>query len=244
VSPAINRCELSYIGRVEIDLERAAAQHRAYEEALRALGIDVISLPAEDDFPDCVFVEDPAIVLDEIAILTRPGAESRRGEGETLAPVLSQFRGIERIAAPGTLEGGDVMRVEKTLYVGSSARSNQEGAEQLAEIVRPFGYNVKRVPLRGCLHLKSGVTYLGKGIVVANRDWVEVEAIEDARIVDVAEPEAANILTLGQSAIMPDCFPGTRGIVEALGWKVTALDISELRKAEAGVTCSSLVFVG
>ena len=243
VSPRMNACELSYIDRVEIDIGKAQAQHDAYEDCLREMGMEVIALPPEPAMPDSVFVEDPAIVLDEIAVITRPGAASRRAEGETLAAALTQFRRLERIAAPGTLEGGDVMRAGKTLYVGASARSNGEGIAQLAEIVRPFDYTVRSVEVRGCLHLKSGCTYLGAGVVLANRNWIDAAALDGFTIVDVAgdEPWAANVLTLG-AALMPDCFPGTAAIVKSLGWEVRVVDISELRKAEAGVTCSSLIF--
>lgn len=244
VSPAFNRCELSFIERAEIDLAKAQAQHAAYEDCLRAMGLEVTSLPAEPDFPDSMFVEDPAIVLDEIAVMTRPGAESRRGEGKTLAAAIEPFRELRWIEAPGTIEGGDVMRVEKTLYVGATARSNAEGAAQLAEFVRPFGYSVRRVDVRGCLHLKSGCVYLGQGLVLANRGFVDSNAIRDVRIVDVPpnEPDAANVLTLESKAMLPDCFPRTAELVSGLGWQVMPLDISELRKAEAGVTCSSLIF--
>ena len=243
VSPRMNACELSYIDRVEIDIGKAQAQHDAYEDCLREMGMEVIALPPEPAMPDSVFVEDPAIVLDEIAVITRPGAASRRAEGETLAAALTQFRRLERIAAPGTLEGGDVMRAGKTLYVGASARSNGEGIAQLAEIVRPFDYTVRSVEVRGCLHLKSGCTYLGAGVVLANRNWIDAAALDGFTIVDVAgdEPWAANVLTLG-AALMPDCFPGTAAIVKSLGWEVRVVDISELRKAEAGVTRSSLIF--
>jgi len=239
----MNACELSYIDRVEIDIGKAQAQHDAYEDCLREMGMEVIALPPEPAMPDSVFVEDPAIVLDEIAVITRPGAASRRAEGEALAAALTQFRRLERIAAPGTLEGGDVMRAGKTLYVGASARSNGEGIAQLAEIVRPFDYTVRSVEVRGCLHLKSGCTYLGAGVVLANRNWIDAAALDGFTIVDVAgdEPWAANVLTLG-AALMPDCFPGTAAIVKSLGWEVRVVDISELRKAEAGVTCSSLIF--
>jgi len=244
VSPSMNRCELSYIERVEIDIDKAQAQHCAYEDCLRKMGAEVIALPAEPDLPDSVFVEDPAIVLDEVAVLTRPGVESRRREGESLAETLGRFRPLRRITAPGTLEGGDVMRVEKTLYVGASARSNAEGIHQLSDLLDPFGYNVRAVEVRGCLHLKSGCTYLGDGIVLANRDWVDSDALEGLRIVDVDGEErwAANALTIDGSALMPSCFPKTATMVEKLGWKVYTTDISELRKAEAGVTCSSLIF--
>lgn len=244
VSPRMNDCELSYIDRVEIDIEKAQAQHSAYEDCLRAMGMEVIALPAEPDMPDSVFVEDPAIVLDEIAVIARPGAASRREEGATLAAALANFRPFRPITAPATLEGGDVMRAGKTLYVGASARSNTEGVSQLAEILRPFDYTVKSVEVRSCLHLKSGCTYLGAGVVLANRNWIDTSALEGLIVVDVAadEPWAANVLTLDAAALMPDCFPKTAAIVESLGWKVRKVDISELRKAEAGVTCSSLIF--
>ncbi len=246
VSGAMNRCELSYLDRVEIDIALAQAQHRAYEDCLRAMGAAVIALPEEPELPDSVFVEDPAMVLEEIAVLTRPGAESRRTEGETLAAAIERFRPLLRMAAPATLEGGDVMRVGRTLYVGASARSNAAGVAQLSEMLKPFGYAVRVVEVRGCLHLKSGCTYLGEGIVLANRAWVDAEALAGLRIVDVAasEPWAANVLAIDGAALMPSNFPETAAIVESLGWKVHSVDISELRKAEAGVTCSSLVFLG
>jgi dimethylargininase len=244
VSPAMNRCELSYLDRVEIDIAKAADQHRQYEECLRTMGAELIALPAEAELPDSVFVEDPAVVLDEVAILTRPGAESRRREGESLAKTLARFRPLRWMQAPATLEGGDVMRAGKTLYVGASARSNAAGIAQLAEELSAFGYAVKTADVRGCLHLKSGCCYLGDGIVLANREWVDTGALTGLRIVDVApdEPWAANVLTIGGVALMPAGFPATAEIVERLGWKIQTVDISELRKAEAGVTCSSLVF--
>jgi dimethylargininase len=245
ISPAMNRCELSYLDRVEIDIAKAEQQHRQYEECLRAMGAEVIALPAEPDLPDSVFVEEPAVVADEVAVLTRPGAESRRREGESLAKTLARFRPVRWMQAPATLEGGDVMRAGKTLYVGASARSNAAGIAQLAAELAPFGYEVKAVEVRGCLHLKSGCCYLGESTVLANRQWVNTDALPGLRIVDVApdEPWAANVLTIGGIALMPAGFPGTAEIVERLGWKIRTVDISELRKAEAGVTCSSLIFV-
>jgi dimethylargininase len=244
VSPAMNLCELSYLERVAIDVAKAAGQHRQYEECLRATGAEVICLPAEPDLPDSVFVEDPAVVVDEVAILTRPGAESRRREGESLAKKVARFRPLRWIQEPATLEGGDVMRAGKTLYVGASARTNAAGIAQLAVELKLYGYEVKPVVVRGCLHLKSGCCYLGEGTVLANREWVDTDALAGLRIVDVApdEPWAANVLTIGAVALMPSGFPATAEIVERLGWKVQTVDISELRKAEAGVTCSSLIF--
>jgi dimethylargininase len=244
VSPAMNRCELSFLDRSQIDIALAKAQHCGYEDCLRAMGCEVTRLAAEPDLPDSVFVEDPALALDEVAVLARPAPESRRAEGASLERVLARFRPVERINAPATLEGGDVMRVGKTLYVGASGRTNHEGIAQLAEIVRRFGYDVRPVGVRGCLHLKSGCTYLGGGVALANRAWIDADALEGLRIVDVQpdEPWAANVLAFDGAALMPDCFPNTAAMVERLGWKLHLAGISELRKAEAGVTCCSLIF--
>src|SRR5580658_10110273 len=185
ISPAMNRCELSYMERVEIDIAKAAEQHRQYEECLRAMGAGVIALPAEAELPDSVFVEDPAVVVDEVAIMTRPGAESRRREGESLSKALARFRPLRWMEAPATLEGGDAMRAGRTLYVGASARTNPAGLAQLAEELKPYGYDVKAVEVRGCLHLKSGCCYLGDGIVLANSEWVDTGALGEMRIVEV-----------------------------------------------------------
>lgn len=246
VSPTINRCELSFRERQAIDVPRAEEQHRRYEACLQELGAELISLPAEPDLPDAVFVEDPAVVLDELAVIARLGAESRRPEAHSLARALQQFRPLRWIEAPATLEGGDVVRAGKTLFVGASGRTNAAGVDQLAEVLRPFGYAVKPVEVRGCLHLKSACSYLGDRTMLVNREWADCGALEGYRLVDVPpdEPEAANVLTVGVTAMVADCFPGTARILEGMGWRVKMLDNSELMKAEAGMTCSSLVFEG
>lgn len=244
VSPTINRCELSFRERQAIDVPRAEMQHRRYEACLQELGARLISLPAEPDLPDAVFVEDPAVVVDELAVIARLGAESRRPEAQSLADVLRQFRPLRWIEAPATLEGGDVVRAGKTLFVGASGRTNGAGVEQLAEALRLPGYTVKPVDVRGCLHLKSACSYLGDRTMLVNREWADCGVLEGYRLVDVPpdEPEAANVLTIGRTAIVADCFPGTARILEGMGWCVKMLDNSELMKAEAGMTCSSLVF--
>src|SRR5579871_6596654 len=162
VSPEINRCELSHIPRQHIDVAKAVEQHRAYEACLRDLGIEVISLPAEPGLPDCMFVEDPAVVLKEVAIMTNMGVESRRKEGQRLSTVLARFRPLKWMLPPATLEGGDVLRLGSTLYVGVSARTNQAGIDQLAKLLEPFGYSVRGVAVRGCLHLKSACCPIGE----------------------------------------------------------------------------------
>ncbi|MDB6164758.1 MAG: dimethylargininase, partial [Xanthomonadaceae bacterium] len=158
VSPSLAGCELSFVQRTAIDIDRAAAQHAHYCRALRMLGCDVITLPALPGMPDSVFVEDVAVVLDELAVMTRPGAESRRGEGESVAEALVEYRPLWMIAEPGTIDGGDVLRVGRTLYVGQGARTNAAGIAALDEIARPLGYRVQAVPTHGCLHLKSAAT--------------------------------------------------------------------------------------
>jgi dimethylargininase len=243
VSPAINRCELGFLPRQEIDAGRARAQHHEYEGCLRDFGITVVSLPPEPDLPDSMFVEDSAVVVAEVAVMTRMGAPSRRDEALTLAPVLARYRPLEWIEEPATLEGGDVLRVGSTLYVGLSARTNQAGIDQLAAHLRPFGYSVQPVPIHGCLHLKSACTCLDGKTLLANRSWLDSGFFRGLRIVEVPseEPRAANVFALGGNVLVPTAFPRTAVLLERLGFRARPLDISELMKAEAGLTCSSIL---
>ena len=185
-----------------------------------------------------MFVEDPAVVVDEVAIMTRMGAASRQGESASLARALEPYRPLRWLREPATLEGGDVMRIGRTLYVGLSHRTNQEGIDQLAGELGPLGYSVIAVAVRGALHLKTACCYLGDGAILANREWVDLEPLAQFQIVDVApgEDRGANVLALGGSVIVPACFPATAEIVVRTGRKVRLLDVSELMKAEAGVS--------
>jgi dimethylargininase len=244
VSPALGDCELSYVPREAIDVVRASAQHRDYQRALETLGCHLLVLPAEPDLPDSVFVEDVAIVLDEIAVLTRPGAVSRRAEVASVAEVLRRYRPVLAIETPGTLDGGDVLRVGRTLYVGESARSNAAGIAQLRELLAGHGYAVQGVPTRGCLHLKSAVTQLDNRTVLLQPEWVDSDRFAGFRVIEVdpAEPHAANVLRIGDALVMPASFPRTRQRLIDAGFHVIAVDVSELQKAEGAVTCCSLVF--
>jgi len=244
VSPSMNDCELAFVERQPIDIAKAIVQHGQYEACLASLGIAVISLPAAPELPDAVFVEDPAIVVDEIAIMTRMGAESRRGESASLAEAVARFRPLRWIAEPGTLEGGDVVLIGSMLFVGKSARSNDAGIAQLARELAPLGYAVRAVEMQNCLHLKSACTYLGRDTVLVNRDWVDLGPFGDVRAIDVApgEPAAADVLAIGDTAVVPASFPETARILEHAGWRALPIDVSELQKAEAGVTCMSLIF--
>jgi dimethylargininase len=244
VSAGIAACELTHLERQAIDLDRARAQHRAYEDTLARLGCRVESLPALDDLPDSVFVEDVSIVLDEIAIVTRPGATSRRPETEHIAPVLANYRRVTFIREPGTLDGGDVLRLGRRLFVGRSGRSDESGIAQLRAVAWPYGYTVTAVPVSGCLHLKSAVTEVAPGVVLVNPAWVDPAAFGEVRVIetDPEEPYAANGLLVGGRLIYPTSYPRTRRRLEGSGVTIEPVDVSELQKAEGAVTCCSLVF--
>lgn len=242
----LSRCELTHLEPRPIDVGRARQQHAAYEDLLRELCVDVISLPPEPDLPDSVFVEDTAIVLDECAVITRMGVASRRPETRSVAEALCRYRPLHRLDPPGTLEGGDVVRVGRALYVGRSTRTNSAGIEQLRELITPFGYEVREVRVRGCLHLKSACTYLGSGMLAANPDRVDPSAFAGLLVLEVPphEPRAANSLSIGSSVVLPSGCPQTASLLRERSFDVRCLDISELMKAEAGLTCMSLLFEG
>jgi dimethylargininase len=243
VSATINDCELTHVARIPIEVETARKQHRAYEDCLTSLGCEVRRIPADDRYPDAVFIEDTAIVLDEVAILTRPGAVSRRGELDAVDDLLRDYRTVVRIDEPATLDGGDVLQLDRLLYAGRSARTNDGGIERLREIVAPHGYRVIAVPVDGCLHLKSAVTRVGADAVLINRRWVAAALFDHWRIIDVdpSEPAAANALSIGESVIFPEEFPRTRLRLEAERIDVRPVPASELALAEGGVTCCSLI---
>jgi dimethylargininase len=243
VSPAIERCELTHLARVPIDLERARAQHRAFERTLAELGCTVRRLPPAPDLADAVFVQDAAFVFDEVAVLARPGAPSRRAEVESVALALKEFRPLGSIEPPGTLDGGDVIRLGREVYVGQTARTNADGVQQLAAILRPFGYTVRPVPVTGCLHLQTAVTPVAERTLLVNRDWVDPSQFGSVEVIDVdpAEPFAANALRLREAIVYPTGFPGTQARLAAHGVRVVTVDLAELGKAEAGVTCCSLI---
>lgn len=244
VSPALDRCELSFVNRSPIDIGLAVSQHRAYLDALIACGCSVRELAAEPELPDSVFVEDTAVVLDEVAVITRPGAESRRPELRSMASMLGEYRELVQIAAPGTLDGGDVLRIGRTIYVGESARSNAAGIEQLRTLLKRFDYRVQGVPLRGCLHLKTAVTRVAPDLLLVNPAFVDAGMFDGMHsiAVDPAEPHAANALLINEQVIYPQSCPRTAARLQARGASITHVDMSETEKAEGGVTCCSVIF--
>jgi dimethylargininase len=241
---SLDACELTYREREPIDADAAARQHRGYCEALRSCGALVVTLPPVEEFPDSVFVEDTAIVLEEVAVLTRPGVESRRGEVRLVEPEVARLRPVVRIEPPATLEGGDVLRLGRTLYVGLSPRTNAEGADGLRRLVAPHGYEVVTVEPRGCLHLKSGCSGLDDEAVLVNPEWVDPGNFRGREVVavDAAEPWAANVLRVAGSVCVSAAFPRTAEMLAARGRDVRAVEVSEFAKAEGAMTCMSLLF--
>jgi dimethylargininase len=236
-------CELTHCVRQAIDLELAAAQHADYEEALDRLGFTVLELEAQPELPDSVFVEDTAVVLDEVAIITRPGAASRRPETLTIAEALAPLRPLQQIEAPGTLDGGDVLCLGHHLYVGRSTRTNDDAIRQLGTIVEPLGYTVTAVQVTRCLHLKSAVTQVAPGTLLINPQWVSPASFAGCRLIEVdpREPLAANALLAGGSVLYADSSPATAARLMADGIDVRLLAMSEIAKAEGAVTCCSVL---
>src|SRR5690606_34527657 len=229
VSASLAACELSFVPRAGIDLGLARRQHAAYRDLLARLGCEVLELPEQADMPDAVFVEDVAIVTDEVA---------------GVAAVLGRYRPLRVIETPGTIDGGDVLRIGRRVFVGESARTNGDGIAQLRAILAPLGYTVQGVPTHGCLHLKSAVTALDDDTVLLQPAWVAREAFAGYRIVEVdpAEEHAANVLRIGARVVSPAGFPLTHARIRGAGVEVATVDVSELQKAEGAVTCCSLVF--
>lgn len=242
---ALARCELTYLDRQPIDLTRALEQHRRYEETLRALGVNVVRLPAEDDMPDACFVEDTVCVLNEVAIMANPGAASRRGEIASVAKALESLRKITRVAGDATFDGGDVLRVGSTVFVGQTknGRTNQAGAEAISDVAVPLGYTVRVIPFDGCLHLKSAATQLGEKAVIVNHDWVDPSAFALLKVVCASprEPSGADVLLVGDMVIAAASAPETVETIKRAGYQTKTLDVSEFEKAEAALTCLSIL---
>jgi dimethylargininase len=243
VSATINDCELTHVTRTPIDVGRAREQHAAYESCLASLGCEMRRIPPDDRYPDAVFIEDAAIVLDEVAVITRPGAESRRGELDAVATILGEYRTVMRIEAPATIDGGDVLQLDDVLFVGRTLRTTDEAIAQLRELIAPYGYRVVGEDVDGCLHLKSAVTRVGADALLMNRGWISPSIFDGWRIIDVDEdePSAANALRIGETVIFPEELTRTRRKLEAEGIEVRPVPARELAKAEGGVTCCSLI---
>lgn len=240
VSPRIAECELTHLERVAIDPAKAADQHLAYERTLREAGFDIVRLPELANDPDAVFVEDTALILGAHAVITRPGVASRANETDSTATGLAPYFEVQRLQS-GQLDGGDVLRIGKRLYVGISTRTDVGGISALAELVRPLGYEVIEAQAGACLHLKTGATYAGDGVLLYNAAAIEPSQFADVEPVAVIEPAAANCVPAGDRIILPAGNPRTADMLRGRGFTVVEVDVSELQKAEAGVTCMSLI---
>ncbi len=236
---------LSEAGMGKPDYEKAMEQHNDYIRALQTCGVDITLLPPANDHPDSVFVEDPALCTPYCAVITRPGADSRRNEAELIAPALHRFYdNVERIIAPGTLDAGDVMQVGSHYYIGKSARTNDEGAQQLIVILEKYGMTGSIVTLEEVLHLKTGLAYLENGNLLAAGEFVTKPEFQQYNIVEVPVDEsyAANCIWVNGKVIMPSGYPVTREKVARLGYEVIEVDTSEFQKVDGGVSCMSLRF--
>jgi dimethylargininase len=267
VPASIQHCELTHLSREAIDHGHAVAEHAQYEAALERLGCRIQRLPDAPEQPDSVFVEDTAVVFDDLAVIARPGAASRRPEVDAMAAALAPHRRLALIEPPGTLDGGDVLVTPGRVFVGVSGRTNSEGARQLATHVESLGYQTMTVPVTGCLHLKSAVTVAflppsafarsasadrrspgggwstGRTLLLVNPDWIDVKYFDGFDLIEVhpSEPAAANVLRIGEHLVCAAEYPRTRELLEARGIETVAVPAAELAKAEGGVTCCSVL---
>ena len=243
ISPRFNECELTHIERTPIDIDIARAQHSEYIRVLSDLGCKVTELPEEPDLPDSVFIEDTAFILPEVAVITRPGARSRLAEIDSVTKNLAALHSIVKMEPPATLDGGDVLVMNKNIFVGLSTRSNQDAIEQLEEVLDPFDYRVMGVEINGCLHLKSAVTRVDEKTLLINKNWVDNHPFLYFKWIEVddSEPLAANCLPVNGEIIYPAGFPKTQERLEREGYPIRTVAIDELAKAEGAVTCCSLI---
>ena len=219
-------------------------QHNAYIDTLKSIGLEVIIVDEQQDYPDAHFVEDTAVVAPNVAVIARPGAPARQREEDSIAPVLERYRRTARIDAPGTLDGGDVLMVGSHFFIGLSERTNKCGAEQLGKYLEEYGNTWQTISVGAGLHLKSGINYLGHNTLIATQDFANQEALKgyDKIIVDAHEAYAANTLWVNNHLLTPKGFPKTRGKLEAMGINIIELNMSEVRKMDGGLTCLSIRF--
>lgn len=244
VSSRINECELTFIERQAIDVDRAVRQHRNYQQLLRSLGLNVVELPKDDRCPDCCFIEDTALVLDELAIATRPGSEARRAEVAGVLPTVAKYREIVHVEAPATLEAGDVLRIGRDLFIGITSRTNREGIEFVRARAAQHGYKVHGVEVPGALHLKSVCTAVNERTILADSSRVDLEPFAGYELIEVPSEEwmAANVLLVNGTVCVHSEFHKTLALLQERKIPVRTVDISEFLKAEAGLTCMSIIF--
>lgn len=235
-----NGITTSSLGKPSFEL--ALKQHNAYCEALKSCGLEVTILEADENYPDGCFVEDTAIVTQEVAIITKPGDTDRIGEVDRIAVVLSKYKKTETINLPGTLDGGDIMRVGNHFYIGMSKRTNEEGAKQLAEILAKYGYTTSQIPVKKVLHLKTGITYLGSNNFISVEEFANVFKESTVIKLDPDEFYSANCLNINNRLLIPKGFPKSKKQIIDLGYSIVEIEMTEFRKMDGGLTCLSLLF--
>jgi dimethylargininase len=242
-SPRMQACERTFVAETTIDLDLARRQHVGYCAVLEECGAEVVRLDANAEFPDAAFVEDAVVVLDEVAIVGTMGVDSRRAETAAIEAAVRNYRPVHRIDIPATLEGGDVLRIGKTLLIGMSTRTNAAGMELLRRMIEPLGYRVIAVPVLGCLHLKTGCSALPDGALLVNRGWIDCGPLNGLELIEVPreEPWGANAALVSSSVIVPANHSRTADLIARRGFEVHEVDISEFQKAEGGVTCLSIL---
>lgn len=243
-SKAMDRCALTFMDRTPIDLDMADRQHRGYCELLEQCGAVVRTLDCNRLMPDCVFVEDTAIVFDEIAVVASLAEPSRQREPDCIERELGQYREVARIRPPATIEGGDVLIMDRTVLVGVSNRTNAAGIEALSDIVRHYGYRVVPVPVHGCLHLKTACCALDATRLVVNPAWLNTQPLKGFGLTQVPadEPWGANFVVIGGRVCLPTRYARTADEIRRLGFETYGCELSEFAKAEGGATCLSVIF--
>jgi dimethylargininase len=243
ISSSFNECEITHIERIPINLDIAREQHTEYVHALEEVGCEVIELPEESELPDSVFVEDTAFILSELAVITNPGADSRKPETETIIKALSPYRVLIHVSDPAAIDGGDVLVLDKKIYVGLSTRTNSYAVEHLNRLLNQYKYEAIGVELTDCLHLKSAVTKVDEETLLINKAWVDESHFSDFNLIEVhpSEPYGANCLSVRGHIIYPSTFPRTQEKLEQRGFKIKNVNLDELAKAEGAVTCCSLI---
>jgi dimethylargininase len=227
------------------DFSLACRQHDQYVQALASCGLSVTVLDPDEAFADSTFIEDTCLVTQHCTVITRPGHPARRGETRAVAEAMHRFdRPILEITAPGTLDAGDVMQVDRHFYAGLSGRTNEAGIRQLAELLEPYGYTVSAIPLATVLHLKTGVSYLENDCLLAWGEFVTRPEFKGFKIlaVDDSEAYAANSVWINDRVLVPAGFDKTRAMIESCGYDTIAVDVSEFRKLDGGLSCLSLRF--
>ena len=244
VSSRINECQLTFIERQTINIECAVRQHKNYQQLLKSLGLNVVELPADDRCPDCCFIEDTALVLDELAIAARPRSDARRAELAGVLPTIAKYREVVHVEAPATLEAGDVLRIGLNLFIGITSRTNRAGIEFVRKHAALHGYKVHGVEVPGALHLKSVCTAVNERAILADSSRIDIAPFAAYEVIEVPPDEwmAANVLLVNGTVCMHDGFHKTLALLRERKIRVCTVDVSEFLKAEAGLTCLSIIF--